>query len=543
MDIIKAIEDERFFRPLFKDLSTWCSWLVFLRALFGLPIVERKERNLFKQCTGLKKPPRKPARECFVIVGRRGGKSRAISVTACYLACFKDWRPFLALGERAYIFIVAVDKKQAAIIKGYITAILHSNRIFENMIERETTECIDLTNSVSIMIKTASYRSIRGYAIVCGILEECSFFRSDESANPDREILNALRPALATIPQSLLIAISTPYSRSGVLWEQYSSHFGSGDKDAPLIWKSDARTMNPTISKKLVDDALKKDYAAAKAEWLAEFREDIESFLPFELIEEATIPGRLELPKIEGVQYFAHTDPSGGRGDSMTLAVAHKDLNTDKIILDCLREARPPFKPQRVVGEFSKVLLSYGIRQICSDRYAGEWVSSSFRDYGIMVENSERSTSEIYRDFLPILSNRRVELLDSKRLVSQLRGLERKTRSGGKDIITHYPGGHDDVANAAAGALTMAARVGSFRLPLPSLGYIEDDETPEARLIRESTAWLLDRTLPKSEEDNFDEAFWDLSRMSALDVRDELDRIEEDQDKKSNKRRTNYEPF
>jgi hypothetical protein len=292
-----------------------------------------------------------------------------------------------------------------------------------------------------------------------------------------------------------------------------------------------------------VDDALKKDYAAAKAEWLAEFREDIESFLPFELIEEATIPGRLELPKIEGVQYFAHTDPSGGRGDSMTLAVAHKDLNTDKIILDCLREARPPFKPQRVVGEFSKVLLSYGIRQICSDRYAGEWVSSSFRDYGIMVENSERSTSEIYRDFLPILSNRRVELLDSKRLVSQLRGLERKTRSGGKDIITHYPGGHDDVANAAAGALTMAARVGSFRLPLPSLGYIEDDETPEARLIRESTAWLLDRTLPKSEEDNFDEAFWDLSRMSALDVRDELDRIEEDQDKKSNKRRTNYEPF
>jgi len=35
-------------------------------------------------------------------------------------------------------------------------------------------------------------------------------------------------------------------------------------------------------------------------------------------------------------------------------------------------------------------------------------------------------------------------------------GLERRARSGGKDLVTHYPGGHDDVANAAAGALVAA---------------------------------------------------------------------------------------
>jgi outer membrane immunogenic protein len=37
--------------------------------------------------------------------------------------------------------------------------------------------------------------------------------------------------------------------------------------------------------------------------------------------------------------------------------------------------------------------------------------------------------------------------------VTSLQGLERRTRSGGRDIIDHAPGAHDDLANSAAGAL------------------------------------------------------------------------------------------
>src|SRR5262245_64495887 len=33
------------------------------------------------------------------------------------------------------------------------------------------------------------------------------------------------------------------------------------------------------------------------------------------------------------------------------------------------------------------------------------------------------------------------------------RGLERRTSRGGRDSIDHAPGGHDDLANAAAGAI------------------------------------------------------------------------------------------
>ena len=70
---------------------------------------------------------------------------------------------------------------------------------------------------------------------------------------------------------------------------------------------------------------------------------------------------------------------------------------------------------------------------------------------------SDRPKSEIYRDTLPLLNSGKAELLDLPRLATQFAGLERHTARGGRDSIDHAPGGHDDVANAAAGALLMAA--------------------------------------------------------------------------------------
>jgi hypothetical protein len=63
----------------------------------------------------------------------------------------------------------------------------------------------------------------------------------------------------------------------------------------------------------------------------------------------------------------------------------------------------------------------------------------------------------LYRDALPLLNSGRVELLDVPRLAAQLCSLERRTVRGGKDSIDHPPGAHDDLANAVAGVVTLAA--------------------------------------------------------------------------------------
>ena len=61
--------------------------------------------------------------------------------------------------------------------------------------------------------------------------------------------------------------------------------------------------------------------------------------------------------------------------------------------------------------------------------------------------------SDLYREVLPLINSRRVELLDHPRLISQLTGLERRTARSGRDSIDHKPGAHDDIANACAECL------------------------------------------------------------------------------------------
>src|SRR5205823_6171710 len=109
--------------------------------------------------------------------------------------------------------------------------------------------------------------SVRGYTIVAAVLDEIAFWRSDDSANPDKEIVNALRPAMATVPGALLVGISSPYSRHGVMWDAHRFHFGK-DGDPVLVWQSPTRTMNPLLPQSVVDAAMAEDETAARAEYL-----------------------------------------------------------------------------------------------------------------------------------------------------------------------------------------------------------------------------------------------------------------------------------
>jgi hypothetical protein len=152
------------------------------------------------------------------------------------------------------------------------------------------------------------------------------------------------------------------------------------------------------------------------------------------------------------VTYAAFCDPSGGVNDAMTLAVAH--LRDGAIcVLDAALEVRPPFDPEVAVSACTAVLRRFGVTRVIGDRYAGLWPAARFAEHGIAFEQSARPKSDLYCDLLPLLNAKRVELLDSPRLASQLVGLERRTARSGRDTVDHTPGGHDDLANVVAGVL------------------------------------------------------------------------------------------
>lgn len=399
---------------------------------------------------------------------------------ALYLACFRDYRQVLAPGERGVVMVIASDRRQARVVKRYISGLLHGVPMFASMVLNETAEGIELTNGIMIEIHTASFRSIRGYTCVAAILDEIAFWPTDEAANPDAEIINALRPAMATVPGALLLAISSPYARRGELWHAHHGHFGKDD-DPVLVWQADTRTMNPTVPAELIEAAYEEDEAVASAEYGAQFRWDIESFLSREAVEACVIPGRRELPPCTGVRYFAFTDPSGGSQDAMTLAIAHEAEG--QAVLDLVREQRPPFSPEEVTREFTDTLKEYDVETVHGDHYGGEWPREQFRKSGVRYVVADKAKSELYRELLPRLNSRSVQLLDHTRLVGQLCSLERRTARGGRDTIDHTPGGHDDVANAAAGALVLAAREGA-REPYRFFGG--DTNEDEFEVIRQA---------------------------------------------------------
>jgi hypothetical protein len=221
-----------------------------------------------------------------------------------------------------------------------------------------------------------------------------------------------------------------------------------------LVWQADTLSMNPAVDPQLVADAYAADDVAAAAEYGAQFRKDIESYVSREQIDAVTIPGRTELPPVRSAQYVAHLDAAGGSGaDSMALAIAHAEQ--DRAVLDCVAEARPPFSPPRVAEEFAAIMRRYACARAQADRFGGDWVTDVFRKFGVAITPCARTRNELYAEFLPLVTAQRCELLDQKRLTAQLGNLERRTGRA-RDVIDHPPNQHDDVALVAAGACVAA---------------------------------------------------------------------------------------
>jgi hypothetical protein len=381
--------------------------------------------------------------------------------------------------------IIAADRRQARTIVRYVKGLLKLVPMLAQTIESETAESITLTNRVVIEVHSCSFRAVRGYTVVACLADEIAFWTTDEAgANPDHEVLSAVRPAMATVPGSMLLCASSPYARRGALWEAYRKHFAQAE--GPLVWQAATRVMNPTVSQAYIVGEYEKDPVSAAAEFGAQFRTDIESYISREAVEAAVDWGVLERGPIDGKRYAAFTDPSGGSGDSFALAITHKD--GEEGILDCVREVRPPFSPENVTREFADLLKTYRISTVRGDRYAGEFPRELFRKQGIKYELSDDSKSSIYVNFLPLINSGKVRLLGNKRLVTQLLNLERRTSRAGRDSIDHAPGGHDDIANATAGALLLATaklprmRMSAIDFANTSRVYYADEEPERPRL-------------------------------------------------------------
>lgn len=457
--IIDACLHPDLFGPWFKDPTTWVAWFAFLKALFALPM-SPYELGIYRQCTGRTKPPEVAATEAWLVCGRRSGKSFIAALLAVFVACFKDWTSFLAPGERATVLVIAADRKQARVVMRYVMGLLNGIPSLKQLIEGETKESVSLFGRVDIEVHSASFQRVRGYTVVCAICDEIAFWQGavEDSAQPDTEIVNAIRPAMATVPGAMLLGLSSPYARRGVLFDQWTAHYRR-DGDPVLVWQAETRRMNPSVPQSFIDAAYEADAANAAAEYGAQFRTDVASFLDDRSVAEACRDQVGDLPFREGLGYTAFVDPSGGRHDAMTLAIAHAEEG--KRIIDATRVRTPPFSPQTTVEEFVGTLTRYRIKEVVGDRYGAAWVQEAFTKAGVIYTTSTMAKSDLYREMATMFAAQEVEIPPQKRLITELCNLERRVGRSGRDIIDHPPRGHDDLANAVAGALVHVRQPGS----------------------------------------------------------------------------------
>jgi hypothetical protein len=287
----RALDDPKLLGAALQG-SSWALWRTMLIAAMGEPLQD-DELKAFKAVTGRSAAPTQRVEEALFLVGRRGGKDRATGVLASYLAALVDWSPVLARGERGVLLCIGADQRQAKIQRDYIEGVFDASPILSKMVLNRTADTLELNNRIGIEVRAANFRRLRGVTAVGCVATEAAFWMSDEtSANPDAEILNAVRPSLATTGGPIAI-ITTPYARRGEVWEIFKKHYGSKGDPQILVAQGASRTFNPKLSEKVVARALERDPAANAAEYLAQFRTDLEAFVSREVVEGLVAHGPL----------------------------------------------------------------------------------------------------------------------------------------------------------------------------------------------------------------------------------------------------------
>jgi len=270
---------------------------------------EYAERATEEQAVALRHTGRtrlfdKPLRELCLACGRRAGKSRICSLVAVYIATVVDHSTSLVPGEQGIVLLVALSQRQARVLLGYVVAFPRAVPALASMIMRETEFAVELSNNITIEVRSSNFKHARGFTIITAIVDEIAFLPSEDSAIPDTELLNALRPAMASIRGSLLICSSTPHAQAGELHRAHGKFFANDESPDIAFFNASTLTANSVLDARVVEQAFEDDAVVAASEFGSDgfvaFRQDVEAFILQEALEACVNGNRpLILPPLE----------------------------------------------------------------------------------------------------------------------------------------------------------------------------------------------------------------------------------------------------
>jgi hypothetical protein len=201
---------------------------------------------------------------------------------------------------------------------------------------------------------------------------------------------------LQTTSGPLLVA-SSVYSKHGVLYDAFRRDYGPHGPSDILVAYGTSRDLNPSLSEASIAREIARDPLRNRAEYLSEWRDDVEGFISRELVE-ACIGDYTELPPLPTTSYRCFVDAASGveNGDSYSASISHR--NGDLIIIDKVVEIRAPFSPSAAVADtIIPLCRSYRIHKVWGDAWAGNYPREPLQQAGIAYEVVKPNKSELYR--------------------------------------------------------------------------------------------------------------------------------------------------
>ena len=174
--------------PQLLGLSLSPAQETLLRAVYGLSLASEDQRALGQLCTGREAYPGRAFAEATVSAGARARKdSRIAAPVVCYEAIFGGHERYLARGERGVIPLVAQDQRATRIAFGYIRDYVTRTPLLAPLVAEVFTSEITLTNGLTIACFPCTLRSLRGWSIPAGVMDEVAFYRLEAGKRHRRD--------------------------------------------------------------------------------------------------------------------------------------------------------------------------------------------------------------------------------------------------------------------------------------------------------------------------------------------------------------------
>jgi hypothetical protein len=397
-------------------------------------------------------------RQLVLRVGRRGGKSSSLCRVGVLEALYGDH--VIPRGDVGYVAFLSVDRNEAARRIVTIRAILDALRVPYTASGDE----IRLTQRpIVFAVMTASLTGVVGGTVIAAFCDEvASWYDRDTGANPAREVLEALRPSMATMPNARMFLSSSPWSTD----DAHARAFERGETDFQSIAFAETWIANPTLTEAKCralaesEREFRRAYAAIPAPLLLEgyFNDVLEGCVDVDR-DGPSCP-------IANVPYVVTIDPATRR-DGWAIAVTRAEERPQAEPIAYVEHAevltpRPnaPLIVSDAVMHTVGVARRFGCTHVWGDQAMADALRPLFAQQGIEYADRPWTAANkrtLFRAMHMSMSDRRVRLPGGVREVArQFAGVAVRMMPGGHESFQGARGVPDDLCSAIVMGVDLA---------------------------------------------------------------------------------------